>query len=279
MKAKSYLYHALMAVIIVAFTVASSGCKQSKKEEEKAKTEKEAISKEEIKKDIEEVVYPLPSTFEITKTLNEIGASFIISLSNETENADNYVTEEKQALNLGVYSADLSYATTYNMKQYTMSYMDVSKKLIKELGITGAYKPEFVKEVKNNLDQKRKLTKLITNSFYDTYEYMNKNGKEELSLLVVSGSWIEAMYITTHISENTYHNKKIVDLIADQESTLKKLLNILEPYKSRESIKNIIDQLKPIKKVYDNREGKDFTQEQVLTIKEKIGEVRANLVS
>jgi len=160
-----------------------------------------------------------------------------------------------------------------------MSYMDVSKKLVKELGITGAYKPEFVKEVKNNLDQKKRLTKLITNSFYDTYEYMNKNGKEELSLLVVSGSWIEAMYITTHISENTYHNKKIVDLIADQESTLKKLLNILEPYKSRESINNIIDQLKPIKKIYENRENKDFTQEQVVAIKEKIGEVRANLVS
>lgn len=279
METKSYLYHAFMAITIVAFTFASSGCKQSNKEEEKTDTQKETISKKEIKKDIEEVVYPLPSTFEITKTLNEIGASFIISLSNETENADNYVTEEKQALNLGVYSADLSYATTYNMKQYTMSYMDVSKKLIKELGITGAYKPEFVKEVKNNLDQKKRLAKLITNSFFDTYEYMNKNGKEELSLLVVSGSWIEAMYITTHISENTYHNKKIVDLIANQESTLKKLFNILEPYKSRESIKNIIDQLKPIKGIYENLEGKGFTQEQVLTIKEKIGEVRANIVS
>ncbi len=279
MKAKSYLYHALMAVLIVAVSVASSGCKQTKKEEQKTKTEKEKISKKEVKKDIEEVVYPLPSTFEITKTLNEIGASFIISLSNEPESVDNYVTEEKQALNLGVYSADLSYATTYNMKQYTMSYMDVSKKLVKELGITGAYKPEFVKEVKNNLDNKKRLTKLITNSFFDTYEYMNKNGKEELSLLVVSGSWIEAMYITTHISENTYHNKKIVDLIADQESTLNKLFNILEPYKTRESIKNIMDQLKPIKEIYKSREDKNFSKEQVLTIQKTIGEVRANIIS
>src|SRR6056297_1934285 len=99
-----------MVILAIAVTFSLSGCKKTQNEEgEQEKTEQEKISKTEIKEKVSEVVYPLPSTFEITETLNEIGASFIISLTNDVENADQYVTEEKQALNLGVYSADLSY--------------------------------------------------------------------------------------------------------------------------------------------------------------------------
>src|SRR6056297_1983651 len=142
---KRYAFIATMAVLFIAIGFSFNGCKQAQKDEESGaeQTKEEIITKSDIKEDVSEVVYPLPSNFEITETLNEIGASFIISLTNDIENVNKYVTEEKQALNLGIYSADLSYATTYNMKQYTMSYMDVSKKLVKELGITGAYKPEF----------------------------------------------------------------------------------------------------------------------------------------
>jgi hypothetical protein len=158
-----------MAVLMMAVAFSFPGCKKAQKEEgEQEKAEKEEISKSEIKKKVSEVVYPLPSTFEITETLNRIGASFIIGLANDVENANKYVTQEKQAMNLGVYSADLSYATTYNMKQYIMDYMDVNKKLVNELGITGAYSPEFVKNVKQNFDNKDQLVDMITNSFYNT---------------------------------------------------------------------------------------------------------------
>ena len=226
-----------------------------------------------------EVVYPIPTTYEITKKLNKIGAGFIIGISNDVENVDKYVAEEKQALNLGVYSADLSYTSTYGMKQYTMSYMDVTKKLIRELGITGAFSVDFYEKVQENLDNKKKLIDLVSNSFYETYEYMNKKGNEELSLLVVAGSWIEAMYITTHISETTYHNKEIVALIENQEETLKDLFEILKPHKEKEAIKNILNGLQPIMDTYENLEEDGFTKKQVLTIQKEIAKVRNEIIS
>ena len=265
---------------MVAVAFSFSGCKKTQKEEgQQQKTEQEEISKSEIKEEVSEVVYPLPSTFEFTDSLNEIGASFIIALTNDVEHANEYVTEEKQALNLGVYSADLSYATTYNMKQYIMDYMDANKQLVDELGISGAYSPEFIQKVKENFNNKDQLVDMLTNSFYNTYKYMNQQGKEELSLLIVAGSWIEAMYITTHISENTFHNKKVVNLIREQESTLNKLLNLLKPRSSNKSIQNVIEDLEPIQKVYENRGEQGFTEEQVITLQNLSGEIRKEIIS
>ena len=278
---KRYAFIATMAVLVIAIGFSFNGCKQAQKDEESGteQTKEEKITKSDIKEDVSEVVYPLPSNFEITETLNKIGASFIISLTNDIENVNKYVTEEKQALNLGVYSADLSYATTYNMKQYTMDYMDVSKQLVNELGITGAYSPEFIEQIKANFDNKDQLVDMVTNSFYNTYKFMRQQGKEELSKMVVAGTWIEAMYITTHVSENTYHNKKIVDLIRDQEKTLKKLIDLLKPSSDNASIQKVLEDLKPIYQVYQNRSEDGFTQKQVEQLKELSGEIRNQIIS
>ncbi len=279
MKTIGLFKNGFMAILTLAVVFSLSSCKQGTKKDTKQEKEQEKISKQELKKEVEEVVYPIPTSYEITEKLNKTGASFIIGISNDVENADKYVTEEKQALNLGVYSADLSYTSAYNMKQYTMDYMDVTRNLIKELGITGAFSADFYDKVKKNFDNKDKLTKLITDSFYDTYKHMNKKGKEELSLMVVAGSWIEAMYITTHISENTYHNKEIVQLIADQEKTLTKLLDILKPNKENETINKIINDLKPIKAVYDKKKEEGFTENQVMTIQNEVASLRESLIS
>lgn len=279
MKTTMNLSNTFWVIMTIAVLFSFSSCKQASEDEKGEKQEKsEQMSKKEIREDVEEVVYPIPTSIEITEKLNKTGASFIIGISNDAENVDQYVTEDKQALNLGVYSADLSYTSTYNMKQYTMNYMDANRKLVRELGITGAFTSDFHDQVKENFDNKDKLVELISNSFYDTYEHMYDKGKEELAMMVVAGSWIEAMYITTHISENTYHNKEIVKLIADQEKTLNKLLEVLEPFKDNGAINKIIDDLDPIKEIYDNKPEDGFKEKQVLSIQEKIASVRNDVI-
>jgi hypothetical protein len=277
---KNFGKNGILAILTLAVVFSLSSCKKSKKEEADKQTEKkEKISKKEVKKQVEKIVYPIPTTYEITDKLNEIGAGFIIGISNDVENVDKYVTEDKQAMNLGVYSADLSYSSTYGFKQYTMDYMYVTKKLIQDLGISGAFSVDFYDKVQKNLDNKDKLTELISDSFYDTYKYMYKKDKEALAMLVVAGSWIEAMYITTHISETTYHNKEIVKLIEDQQKTLNDLLEAIKPYQDDASVKKIIDGLKPIEATYKNLDKDGFNKEQVMKIQNKIGELRNDLIS
>jgi len=158
---KSTLFLSVVAVLILSLPACQGG-------KQKSKTSKGNITKEEVRK----IVYPLPTPFKVTEMLNRIEASYIFNICNPPENVDNYVTEKEKALALGVYGADLAYASTYNQKQRTLDYMNVSKKLLDELDIAAAVDPDIIEKIENAENDKEKLVKLVTNSFYSTYDYL-----------------------------------------------------------------------------------------------------------
>jgi len=267
----------LLAGLLVISLINCKGNKQEGNTEGSAV--ESALDKEEIEQKVRDVVYPLPTAFEVTEMINKIEASFIIGLTNPTSNVDKYFTDKDQALNLGIYSADLSYASTYQIKQEVMNFMDASQLLIMELDITGAFSKEFIDEVEANINNKDLLIDLITNSFYDTYEYLVKSKKEDLSLLVVTGSWIEALYISCNISETVYDNPEFVNIILHQKTSLNKLIDLLTPHNEHETIKSLLNDLKPIKEVYDSVDETGITVEQLDQIKSKISDLRNQIVA
>ncbi len=268
-----YITFLLVAVFALNFV----GCKPVDKKKGEGQTMKPLLKKA-IEKEVKDVVYPLPTTFELTSMLNRIGADYILGLSNSSENADKYFTEKARALNLGVYSADLSYASTYQRKQETMLFLKASKSLIDKLEITSAYNATLVAEVENNLDDKDQLVKVITNSFYDTYEFLNKNGKGNLSLMVVSGSFIEGLYIATHISDNTYANPEIVKVIFDQKVILEKLLEVLAPEAKDANVASLITDLTGLKASYDKIVNGSMTEKQLNEIATSVAKLRDGIV-
>lgn len=278
---RTLLNQPLMAIIVsvaLVFTACqSSGKKDSQDGDEKTKSTPR-IEKEEVEKDVREFVYPLPTTFEVTEMLNRIEASYILALSNPADNVDKYLTEKKQALNLGVYGADLSYASTYNQKQQTIDYMEASKKLVDALNMSSALPSDIVEQVEQNQDNKDKLVEIITNTFYDTYDHLNANGRSAVSMLVLSGSWVEALYITTHISENTYQNKEMVRIVMQQKSSLNKLLDLMKTHEDDQDVADVMEQLDPIAKVYNNVEENAITENQMNTITREVAKVREDFV-
>ncbi len=253
-------------------------CTGGNKGENAENTSESKLDKEEIQEKVREVVYPLPTAFEVTEMINKIEASYIIGLTNETSNVDKYFTDKDQAINLGVYHSDLSYASTYNMKQEVMNYMEASENLVVELGITGAFSVNLIDDVEANINNKDVLVDLISGSFYDAYEYLVKNKKEDLSLLVLVGTWVEAMYISCNISETIYHNPELVKVILHQKSSLDKLIELLEPHTAHETIKSVLIDLKPIKNVFDSIDETGITEDQLKSIIEQTGNLRAKIV-
>ena len=268
-------YSLIILGLILAVNITS--CKPvDKKANKETQTEKPLLKKA-IAKEIKDVVYPLPTTFELTSMLNRIGADYILGISNSTENADKYFTEKARALNLGVYSADLSYASTYRRKQETMLFLKASKKIIDNLEITAAFNETLVSDVEKNLDNKDELVKIITNSFYETYSFLNKNGKANLSLFVVSGSFIEGLYIATHISDNTFSNPEIVKVIFDQKDSLERLLEVLQPEVQDPNIAALIADFKGLKASYDKID-ESMTKAQLTEITASVAKLRGAIV-
>lgn len=254
MKAANLKSQLVIISIILVIIAGFSGCKgkapkDTQPEDEGIVLEESGSEKDELVREV--IDYPIPTSFEVTKLLIDAGAGYILDLCNRTENSGKYISLKSKALNLGVYGADLSYAATYNQTQETMQYLEVSAKLIDELQISTAFNQTLVERVENNLDNVDSLIVIITDSFYETYEYLQVNEQDKLSLLVIAGSWIEALYISTQISIISSDNKQIVEIISDQRSSLVELLDLLEEVKDDPMISDIYAGLSEIKALYD----------------------------
>lgn len=265
---------ACLFLFIAVFTF--FGCKTKQEKEQAAAEEtREETTKEAV---IEEISgYPLPTSFEVTKMLNEARAPYILSICNTNENVGNYFLQKEKALNLGVYGADLSYASTYNMKQETMLYLEASRRLTDEMEISTAFNQTFIERIENNLENGDSLISIISDSFYDTYDYLTTNKKDKLAILVMAGSWIEGLYITTQIAITAGDNTKFLDIITHQESSLKKLLEIMEPLKEDKDVSEIHGGLIDLNKIYDTTE-EELTEKQLEEILNSIETLRNKIV-
>jgi len=239
-----------------------------------AEAPKKADQKTEVIKEVSS--YPLPTSFDVAKMLNQAGASYILAISNPTNNVEKYFTAKEKAINLGVYGADLAYASTYEMKQETMLYLKAAKQLIDGLEVSSNFNMSFAQRVESNIDNKDSLITIISNSFYDTYEFLNNNGKDNLSLLIMSGSFVEGLYITSQIGLSANEPAKFNKILAGQKSSLAKLMELLTPVKADADIADIYTDLEKLNALYQV-EG-ELTVEQLKKVVAMVNEIRTKLV-
>jgi len=57
------------------------------------------------------------------------GATYNEKLLNPLSNLSNYTTSKSMALNLGIYTTDLSFASLFDQTQTAINYMQAAKKI------------------------------------------------------------------------------------------------------------------------------------------------------
>jgi len=271
MKTNKFNIVKISTLLLAVMFIVSCGSRQAKEAENSSVTPKEEAFNSVTK-------YPIPTSFEVIKLLNNAGATYILSLSNPIENVDKYIPTKSKALNLGIYGADLSYASTYQMKQETMNYLKVSKKLIDELQITSAFNVEFAQRVEKNVDNKDSLIRIISDSFYDTYEFLVNNGKDNTSLFVMTGSWVEGLYITTQMAVISKNSEDILKIVANQKEPLSKLLELMKPYSTDKEVSELVETLKPLSEIFATISTEKLTSEQFELINKAVDKVRGSIV-
>lgn len=261
------------AAMVCAAAIVATGCTVSGSQD---KTN--VMSKQDVEQNVHEFVYPLPTAFEITEMLNRIDAAYILDICNPKENVDKYVTEAKRAINMGVYSADLCYASTYNQQSNVMDYTQTIRALIDALDMTRAVDPELASKMEDNENNREGMTELISNSFYDSYDYLNRNDRGPVSLMIVAGSWIEGLYIATHISQETFENKEMIKILQSQKEPLVKLVELLGKVQGEPNLSEISNDLQPLYKIYTSVDENSLSEEQMNNIRKEIEIVRAKVV-
>ena len=262
--------------IIAVVMLTLNGCKNTP---EKQEGESSSVL---VPKDKEAVIedlsgYPIPTSFEISDLVYKAGAPYINNLSNEPGKAGDYITQRDMALNLGVYGTDLCYASTHAMKHGTMLYLEASKILIDELGISTTFNSDYAARIESNLDDRDSVIYIVTDSFYVTWNYLVTNKQDILARLVVCGSWIEGIYTTTNIAKTARDNTKFLEILAQQKNSLNKLVKLMEPVKNLEDISGIFKGLFDLQDLYEGV-GDAMTEEQLEQVSEKIDALRGDII-
>ncbi|MCD4768951.1 MAG: hypothetical protein K8R35_02145 [Bacteroidales bacterium] len=183
--------------------------------------------------------------------LTELELGYMIGISNPVENLARYSTSSRKAINMGIYGADLSYATLYNMNQDVINYLDVIRVIANDLNMGTIYDEALYDEIKNNFDNKDKLVSVLTRAFNETYIYLSDNEQQSQALMVVAGAWVEGMHITTHISEAVFHVEGIVRVLLEQKRSFELFIELAEPHADDPAVKELLETFEPMKKVYE----------------------------
>lgn len=250
----------LLFGLIAAFFLV--GCQNVKTEETQETADKENTEKaaggEQVglrmnSEAINDIIQSIPSPLEVTSLIQSIGTEYKSESMNNPDLVDGYNTNFKRALNLGVYSTDLGFANIYRKNQEVIDYLNSVKKLADGLSIGRFFDYNTIKKLATNNENMDSLLQMTTTNFEKINFYLGQQKRENLSILILTGGWIEANHLTTMVYKES-KNEQLRDKIGEQKLVLEKILIVLDVYKQKPGFAELITQLKELKSVYDRVE-------------------------
>ena len=198
------------------------------------------------------ILYSLPSPLETAMLIKRSGADFDPGILNPVENISRYNTNYKMALNLGIYSADLSYSSLFEQAQVTIEYMGNARKLADNLGIMGAIDEETIKKLEVNMNNRDIVMDIISETYMNSNAYLSEQNRAAISVMVLTGGWIEGLYLATELTGGSLkNNEQLVERILYQKLSLMTLMNMMDTYRENPDIQNLMGSLKKLESIFD----------------------------
>lgn len=234
-----------------------------------------------VKNSLESISVNIPSPLEVTGEISGAGISFNKSLVNPTSKASSYSTNYQKSLNLGVYGTDLGYVTGFKQMQDALGNIGVVKKLAEEVGVSSAYDEAAIKRIVDNIskvDSASKTSALINEVYQKAERNLRSHQRIEVAGLVVTGGWIEGLYLATQAvgaSPRELKNEKLYSRIWNQAYSFQYVSQLLSENQKNPDFAKVIEELKEVQTLCKSLEKKPrINNADVQLLKEKITAVR-----
>jgi hypothetical protein len=200
---------------------------------------------------IGEMISSVPNPVEMSSLLQKSGVIYSQGLLNPSNNINNYNTNLKRALNLGVYGTDLVYMNIYDRTISTLRYLSNVRDLAASLRVEQFFDYETLNRLSEN---SRNIDSVlyITNSGFDNMSrYLISQGRGNLAVLISYGTWIESLYIATHVQTVPPNRETINIRIGEQKKVLDNIILLLNTYRQDPNFVEITEDLMRLKKEFD----------------------------
>jgi hypothetical protein len=251
---------------------------QSCKKDKEQNSEEFKQAEESLPQQIEEVVYNIPPPSEIPYLIQATGADFNQALLNPRSKADSYLTRnDKAALNLGVYAADIGYLSSYDKTQEAIDYLGTCKSLAENLNVIGSFDTEMLKRFESNIANKDSLALLINSTVDKADDYLKSDNRSKLAAQVITGSFIEGLSIATGLVKSYPKDlpddarnlvlSPVIRTVLEQKASVSEVSKMLGTVEKTDLITSLVADLGQLEAAYN-----------AMNIEEQIKNNRADLV-
>jgi hypothetical protein len=202
---------------------------------------------------LDEIVQNVSSPIEMAALIKEIGTPFSIDYLATTDYVDRYNTSFKMAYILGVFGADLGYLNIYDKNTQVVDYLSSINKLADGVKVGQFFDFTTLKRLATSRENIDSLMYISVNSFNKMDSYLRDNQRGHLSALMITGIWVEGMYLATQVAKEN-PDPALYDRIGEQKLNMNNLFLILNAYNSQKQIQDLIEVLNQIKVEFDQVE-------------------------
>lgn len=201
---------------------------------------------------ISNILQSIPAPLEISVLLKESGQRYNAAYLNSPDNRSKYNSNYQKALNLGIYGTDLGYTNIYEQNNDGVKYMASIKELADGLSIGQFFDIETVGRLATNSKNLDSLLLITTQNFNDINQYLQTQNRANLSVLLLTGGWIEATHIVCEVAAATPNNKELRETVGEQKVILENIILLLKFYASSDqNMASLLTDMQELAKLYD----------------------------
>ena len=197
------------------------------------------------------IFYNMYLPTESSRIFEKLGTNYTPGILNPADNFSRYDDDSKIALNLGVYGVDLSYCRIFNQNAAIAKYFSTVQLLYGKLGIPASYFDELLQGLEKYYTNKDSLARFASDVYEHADNYLRENENDVLAAMIITGGWVESLYLAGKIAEANPENVEIRERIAGQKYSLNSLISVLSNYQENIVVTKYILMLKGLKKSFD----------------------------
>jgi hypothetical protein len=233
----------------------------------------------ESKFNAQNVFNTLPDRKVVMKLIEENKIEYNPDLLNDPTRAGKYTVELSKAVNLGIYGADLSIASSFDQTQESMVFLKCVNLLAGYLGVNGAFDQRMFERIDANENNKDSIVEIVTGAFKKVDQILKYNNRPATSAMILSGCWIEGLYVSCQLAQEV-DTESVIKAIISQKESLKNLIVMIEAVTLEEEAKFILKDLKELYDIYTVAETTTtYNKKSIATITEKISELRYKITN
>ncbi len=234
---------------------------------------------QESKFNAQNVFNTLPDRKLVMKLIEENRIEYNPDLLNDPTKSNKYVLELAKAVNLGIYGADLSIASSFDQTQESMVFLRCVNVLAGYLGVNSAFDQRMFERIDANENNKDSILEIVTGAFKKVDEILKYNNRPATSAVILSGCWIEGLYVSCQLAQEM-GAESIIKAIVQQKESLRNLIVMMEDVTLEDNAKFILAGLKDLYQVYNIAETTtNYDKKAIAGITQKISDLRNKITN